>query len=96
MNEVQLVISREITVWKAWIGFNVSHSFGVILFGVVYAYLALAHLETLLHSRFFVAVGAVFLLIYVLLARAYRFSVPFAGVAVAFFGYVAGITVAWV
>jgi hypothetical protein len=30
-------------MWKAWIGFNASHSFGLILFGTVYAYLALAH-----------------------------------------------------
>jgi hypothetical protein len=43
MSEVSLVLARETTVWRAWIGFNASHSLGMILFGAVYAYLALAH-----------------------------------------------------
>jgi hypothetical protein len=27
-------------MWKAWVGFNASHSYGAILFGLVYGYLA--------------------------------------------------------
>jgi len=30
------VISADTTMWKAWIGFNASHGFGAILFGLVY------------------------------------------------------------
>ena len=30
MSEVSPVITRETTMWKAWIGFNASHSFGAI------------------------------------------------------------------
>jgi hypothetical protein len=43
MSATAPVISRETTMWKAWIGFNASHSLGAILFGLVYGYLALAH-----------------------------------------------------
>lgn len=40
MRAVSPVITRETTRWKTWIGFNASHSFGAILFGTVYGYLA--------------------------------------------------------
>jgi hypothetical protein len=43
LREVSPVITRETTMWKAWVGFNASHSFGAILFGAVYGYLSLAH-----------------------------------------------------
>ena len=42
MQEVSPVITRQTTMWKAWVGFNASHSYGLILFGAVYGYLALA------------------------------------------------------
>ena len=29
-------ISDETTMWKAWVGFNASHSMGAILFGLVF------------------------------------------------------------
>ena len=35
MQEVSLVITRQTTMWKAWVGFNASHSYGLILFGTV-------------------------------------------------------------
>src|SRR5258708_3507475 len=54
-------ISRETTMWKVWIGFNASHSFGGMLFGLVYGYLALAHGAMLFHSAFLLAVGLLLL-----------------------------------
>jgi hypothetical protein len=53
MSEIAPVITRETTMWKAWIGFNASHSLGAILFGLVYGYLALLHPGFLFQSRFF-------------------------------------------
>jgi len=43
-------------MWKAWIGFNASHSLGAVLFGQVYGYLVLAHAPMLLSSPFRLAV----------------------------------------
>ena len=40
MSVVSPVITRETTMWKGYVGFNASHSFGLILFGLVYGYLA--------------------------------------------------------
>ena len=43
MSEVHPVITRQTTMWRAWIGFNASHSMGAILFGLVYGFLADAY-----------------------------------------------------
>jgi hypothetical protein len=83
MQEVSPVITRQTTMWKAWIGFNASHSFGLILFGAVYGYLALSHGDFLFRSVFLLALGFVLLLGYVFLAAKYFFRIPFQGVVLA-------------
>jgi hypothetical protein len=83
MQEVSPVITRQTTMWKAWIGFNASHSFGLILFGSVYGYLALAHGDFLFGSVFLLALGFVLLLGYAFLAARYFFRIPFQGVVLA-------------
>jgi hypothetical protein len=80
MSSVSPVISQETTMWKAWVGFNASHGFGAILFGVVYGYLALAHPAFLFESTFLLVVGLVLLSGYAFLGRCYWFSVPFCGI----------------
>ena len=35
MNEHSLVLTKETTMWKAWIGFNASHSSGAIFIGIM-------------------------------------------------------------
>jgi hypothetical protein len=70
-------------MWKTWIGFNASHSYGLILFGAVYGYLALAHSDFLFQSVFLLSLGLVTLLGYVFLAKRYFFSIPLLGVLLA-------------
>jgi hypothetical protein len=96
MQRVHLVITRQTTVWRAWIGFNASHSLGIILFGLLYGYLALARPEVLFGSVFLSVLGGVFLGSYVILAFKYWFSVPFRGVALAFILYSAALVMAWI
>jgi hypothetical protein len=91
MQRAMLVITRETTVWRAWIGFNASHSMGAMLFGLVFGYLAAAHPDVLFGSVFLLAVGFAMLGGLVVLAKLYWFSVPFAGVTIAFAGYVISI-----
>jgi hypothetical protein len=94
MDEVPLVITRQTTVWRAWIGFNASHSMGAILFGLVYGFLANAHPELLFSSPFLLAVGVVMLGGLALLAKLYWFRIPFAGVVISLACYVLSI-LAW-
>ena len=76
MHEVAPVITRETTMWKAWLGFNASHGLGLVLFGVLYAWLAL---------------GFAALCAWLLLANLYFFSVPLRGVALATVLYALGV-----
>src|SRR6187431_2111842 len=62
MAETSPVISKEITMWQAWIGFNATHSMFLILFGLIYGYLALAQSELLFRSPYLMIVGAAMLL----------------------------------
>ncbi len=91
MTQVSPVISRETTMWRAWVGFNASHSFGAILFGLVYGYLALTNQAFLLASPFLLVIGLLFLGGLAVLARRYWFSVPFVGIVAALFCYVVGL-----
>lgn len=83
MQAVSPVITRQTTMWKAWIGFNATHSVGLMLFGAVYGYLALAHGGFLSASGFLLVLGAVVLAVYLALARRYFFNVPFVGMLLA-------------
>ena len=94
MKQVCPVLTAETTMWKAWVGFNASHSLGAILFGLVYGYLALAHGRFLFGSPFLLAVGFALLLGYAALGRAYWFSVPFRGIVAAAGLYAAALVAA--
>jgi hypothetical protein len=87
-------ISGQTTMWRAGVGFHASHALGVIFFGLVYGYLALAQRDFLIRSPFLVVLGALVLLGYVL-AKLYWFDRPLVGVALALACYVAGVAVAY-
>jgi hypothetical protein len=84
-------ISRQTTMWKAWVGFNASHSLGAMLFGWLYAYLAIAHPDVFFASPVLMATGLVFLLAFVVLGRLYWFSIPFRGLLLAMALYIGGL-----
>ena len=93
MMTVSPVISRETTMWRVWVGFNATHSFGLILFGALYGYLAIRHCVFLFHSWFLLTLGFALLLGYAVIARLYFFTAPFRGVALATVLYLLGIIV---
>lgn len=91
MSTVSPNITSKMTMWKAWVGFNASHSFGAILFGVVYGYLALRHSEFLFGSLFLLAVGLVMLCGYAFLGKRYWFSIPLRGILLSLTLYTLGL-----
>jgi hypothetical protein len=95
MQEVSPVITRQTTMWKAWVGFNASHSYGLILFGAVYGYLALVHSGFLFQSVFLLSLGLILLLGYVFLAKRYFFRIPLWGTLLASFFYALALIVRW-
>ena len=95
MKQVRLVIART-TTWRAWMGFNASHSLGLILFGALFGYLALAQPDVLFGSWFLGAIGLAALAAWLVMARAYWFSRPLQAVMLATVLYLAGwLTALW-
>lgn len=94
MSQAHLGITKETTVWRAWVGFNASHSMALILFGLVYGYLALAQPKLLFASGYLLAVGFAMLAGLAVLAKLYWFSIPLAGMLVALAAYLSGVAMA--
>jgi hypothetical protein len=91
MSQTSPVITTETTMWRCWIGFNATHSMGLILFGLVFGFLALAHGQLLFRSPFLLAVGLAMLGGYVALCKVSFFSAPLTGVSIALACYLTSI-----
>jgi hypothetical protein len=91
MTQIAPVITNETTMWRCWVGFNASHSMGLILFGLVFGFLALAHAQLLFQSPFLLAVGLAMLGGFVVLCKVYFFSGPLIGLSISLSCYVASI-----
>ena len=91
MSQVSPVITKETTMWRCWVGFNVSHSMGLILFGLVFGFLALAHGQLLFQSPFLLVVGLAVLGGFVVLCKVYFFSGPLIDISISLACYVASI-----
>lgn len=74
------LISKETTLWKAWIGFNASHSSGAIFIGVMNIYVVSNFYATVENHMFFFLFNIATAGFYLWLARKYWFKVPFFGI----------------
>jgi hypothetical protein len=63
-------ISSDMTMWKAWIGFHLSHSMGLMPFGLIYGYFTLCRWEVLQKSYFLIGLSAATVLYVAGLVRA--------------------------
>src|ERR1700722_7881489 len=88
MSQIAPVITNETTMWRCWVGFNASHSMGLILFGLVFGFLALAHSELLFHSPFLLVIGLAMLGGFVALCKLYFFSAPLRSISISLACYV--------
>jgi hypothetical protein len=65
-------------MWKAWQGFNASHSSGAIYIGLINLLLAIRY-SAVLQDPFVIVLNISTVLFYLWLAKRYWFSVPFKG-----------------
>ena len=93
MSQVSPVISKETTMWRCWVGFNATHSMALLLFGLVFGFLALAHGEVLFRSPFLLVVGLAMLAGLVVLCKLFFFRVPLIGVSISLVCYVASVAI---
>jgi hypothetical protein len=84
-----LLLTRRTTLWLAWVGFNLSHSLGAVLFGSVMMLIARS-------PSFFQAQGSVFLPLavlvsatYLVLGLRYWFRTPIIGISLSSTSFIA-------
>ncbi|MGH1543817.1 MAG: LIC_13387 family protein [Arenicella sp.] len=53
MKSTSVVLTKETTVWRAWVGFNASHSLGAMLVAGVYIPLTISYFEVIQSSVWF-------------------------------------------
>ena len=80
MQNSTLVLTRQTSMWKAWVGFNASHSLGAILFAAVYIPMSYFHFDVIEHSLWFALLPVITGLSYLFLASRYWFNLPFWGI----------------
>jgi hypothetical protein len=86
------VLTKEVTMWNAWVGFNASHSSGVIYIGLINLFTAIGF-SSILHNPLFLLLNMVTVLFYLWLAKKYWFKTPFRGVLISTVCFTAAIIV---
>ena len=92
MKSTSPVLTGQTTMWKAWIGFNASHSAGAIFFGMVNMILATGYFEILGQSIPLILLDIITVIFYCWLAKKYWFSIPFIGLLIVTGCFVAAST----
>lgn len=82
MQRAQLRFNRRINLWESWLGFNLSHSMGAIMFGGALLYAALAHLDDFLQSHFLQAAAVLIPGVYLAVAIRFWFWGPALGISI--------------
>jgi hypothetical protein len=75
-------ITRQTTMWRAWIGLNASHSLGAMFFGAAYLLIA-AKSPALLAEPAWLLLGLATCISYLAMAIRYWFRIPLIGIAIA-------------
>jgi hypothetical protein len=91
MQASTLRITKETDVWRAWLGFNLSHGLGVFFFGFVYLALATQSFALLQAAPVLLIAAPVIAIVYVVLSVKYFFRVPAMGSAVGAVCFLVGL-----
>ena len=88
MSTATLRLTRRTDMWLAWVGFNLSHSLGAVLFGVVSLLVGRNELAFRTEAPLFGPLAILVSGTYLLLGIKYWFRTPIIGIAVGFVFFV--------
>ncbi|ELR68372.1 hypothetical protein C900_00471 [Fulvivirga imtechensis AK7] len=88
MNKISPVLTKEISMWKAWIGFNASHSSGIMFLAIINCFLAMKYFPLLQKGHFYFIFNIITVGFYIFLAKKYWFAAPLIGVSIALVCYI--------
>jgi hypothetical protein len=78
MQQSTLVLTRQTTMWRAWLGFNISHGIGVLFFGLIYT-LALSDFTLITKVTLLPYLAFAVSISYFVLSVRYWFHIPTIG-----------------
>jgi hypothetical protein len=76
------ILTNKTTMWKAWIGFNASHSSGAIFIGLINFYLAAKYFPVFHLDHVFFLFNILTIGFYLGVAKKYWFGIPFIGILI--------------
>ena len=79
MQKSTLALTRQTTVWRAWLGFNISHGIGVLFFGVIFLTLALDDFTLMSRVWLLPCLAVAVSTSYLVLSVKYWFRIPAVG-----------------
>lgn len=80
MKKATLVLTKQTSMWEAWVGFNASHSLGAMLVAAFYIPLSIYHFDVIQQSLWFTLLPVFIGVSYLFLANKYWFNLPFWGI----------------
>ncbi len=86
-------LTNKTTLWKAWIGFNASHSVGAIFIGLINIILAIQYFEILRQSYLLLSLNILTIAFYLFLAKRYWFKIPLTGILITLLCFIAAIII---
>ena len=82
MRETQLKFANRVNMWRAWLGFNISHGFGLFLFGFVYLTITIFDFSFIVFCRPLIPLAIIGAAGYFLMALRYWYYAPAIGSAI--------------
>ena len=78
-----VLLTRRMTLWLAWVGFNLSHSLGAILFGAVVVLIGRSSASFEAQATVFLPLAVLVSATYLVLGVRYWFRTPIIGISLA-------------
>jgi fatty acid desaturase len=91
MQGARLRFNRRINLWESWLGFHISHSIGVMMFGAALLFVAQAHFDAFLQSLAGQAAAVLIAVAYLVVAIRFWFWGPVLGISVALLGILGAV-----
>lgn len=97
MQHSAIAFHPDVNLWRAWVGFNLSHSLGLVMFGGAFVYLGLFHAVVFSQSPLVQSCAMLVSAAYLVMSLRFWFSTPAigSGMALVCFVLAAGLSYAY-
>jgi predicted anti-sigma-YlaC factor YlaD len=95
MQRSSIRLHQSINLWRAWLGFNLTHSLGLVLFGGAFVYVGIFGPQAFASSLPLQAVAVLVSAVYLVLSLMFFFSIPIIGSTIGLVGFVVAASLSY-